>query len=158
VLACCFATRSAKAKISADVAYERATAEARLRGAEVERLRVEAQIKREARERAELVYSTDLSRAVSRLRAREAALDTARLSLTSAYDRQRMYDATRRLRLARVSLSDQLVDYDYRGRRLAALYDYPVLYDGLASRYYDTLAPYRYPLAAPAYLRARYLF
>jgi len=132
----------AKARIEADLAFEKSLTVARAKEAELERIRTDLRIKRQARERAELLYSTDLSRAVRRLRERELCLDRARLDLTSTYERQRLYDSVRRLRLARISLSDQIVDYDYRGRRLAGLYDYPALYDGVATRYYDVLSPY----------------
>jgi len=149
----------AKARIEADLAFEKSLAAARAKEAELERIRTDLRIKRQARERAELLYSTDLSRAVRRLRERELLLDRARLDLTSSYERQRLYDSVRRLRLARISLSDQIVDYDYRGRRLAGLYDYPTLFDGVATRYYDVLSPYRstYPYysvpSAPYYPR-----
>lgn len=143
----------AKARIEADLAFEKSLAAATAKEAELERIRTDLRIKRQARERAELLYSTDLSRAVRRLRERELVLDRARLDLTSTYERQRLYDSVRRLRLARISLSDQIVDYDYRGRRLATLYDYPTLYDGIATRYYDVLSPYRasYPYYSTPY-------
>jgi hypothetical protein len=147
------AYQRAKARIDADLAFEKSLDAARAKEAELERIRTDLRIKRQARERAELLYSTDLSRAVRRLRERETLLDAARLDLSSSYERQRMYDSVRRLRLARISLSDQLVDFDYRGRRLASLYDYPTLYDGVSTRYYDALYPYRgaYPYASSPY-------
>lgn len=108
----------------------------------------ELALRREARVRADLLYSSDLARTIARLEDRELALDRARSSLTSAYEKRRLHDAVRRIRLTRLSLADDLTDYDHRGRRLAALLDYPTLLDGVSTRYYDTLAPYYYPYSS----------
>lgn len=145
------AYQRAKARVEADIALERSLSAARLQEAELSRARTELRIKREARERAELLYSTDLNRAITRLRERELSIDRARSLLSSTYERQRLYDSVRRMRLARTSLADELTSFDYRSRRLSTLYDYPTLYPSVATRYYDYAHPYRYSSLYPYY-------
>ena len=117
-----YRSRRAKARIDADIALERSIAAARRESDELEQARTELRLKREARERAELLYSSDIAATARRLRDREALLDRARGDLSSSYERQRLYDSIRRLRTARTSLTDQLIDFDTRSRRLASLY------------------------------------
>lgn len=62
--------------------------------------------------------------------------------MTSSNERRRLHDAVRRIRVGRLALSEQIVDYDYRGRRLAQALDLPTLHDGLSTRYYSSLYPY----------------
>lgn len=139
---------SAKAKIEAEIALDRSIRQRRQEQNELEALRAELDVRRKARENAEVVYSSDLANTVRRLREREIELERVRAKLSSSYERRRLHDAIRRIRLGRLSLSEQVLDYDYRSRRLARLLDAPPLYTGLATRYYSDLYPYyghRYP-------------
>lgn len=110
----------------------------------LERLKAEVEARRKARESAELTYHTDLSATVRRLRELELDLEQTRTSVSTAYERRRLHDSLRRIRLSRLSLGEQLLDYDYCGRRLGSVLDAPSLYTGVASRAYDLYPYYRY--------------
>ena len=84
--------------------------------------------RRRARETAEIVYSSDLATTLRRLRELELELDGSRAAASSAYERRRLHDALRRIRTSRLSLSEQMLDYDYRSRRLGSLLDSPTMY------------------------------
>mmetsp|Transcript_8447 Transcript_8447/g.21596 ORF Transcript_8447/g.21596 Transcript_8447/m.21596 type:complete len:269 (-) Transcript_8447:154-960(-) len=112
--------------------------------AKLDQLRIDLEVRRKARASAELSYSSDLAATIRRLRDLEGELEGTRTSVASAYDRRRLHDALRRIRLSRLSLNEQILDYDYHGRRLATVYDAPSLYTGLASRAYDLYPYYRY--------------
>jgi len=139
---------SAKSKIEADMAMDRSARLKRLEEQELKNLRLDMDLRREARERADVLYSTDLSSTLRRLRERELDLERLHQSVSNSYERRRLYDAMRRIRVGRLSLSEQILDYDYRSARLARVLDAPPLYDGLATRYYSTplytAAPYPY--------------
>ena len=120
------------------------------------KLKAELEIRRKARENAELVYNTDLSATIRRLRELELDLETSRASVSSAYERRKLHDALRRIRVSRLALGEQLLDYDYANRRLGSVLDVPSLYTGVATRAYD-LYPYTrytrsyYPYYSPYY-------
>lgn len=149
---------SAKAKVEAELALDRSVRAQRREADELRTLRLEMDLRREARERAELLYTSDLSSTLRRLRSREADLERLRVSVTSANERRRLHDAVRRIRVGRLALSEQIVDYDYRGRRLARALDLPQLYDGLSTRYYSSLYPYyrHYPGTSYPYYHPYY--
>eukprot|EP00040_Diaphanoeca_grandis_P001449 m.18581 g.18581 ORF g.18581 m.18581 type:complete len:250 (+) comp12092_c0_seq1:155-904(+) len=140
---------SAKAAIEKDIAMDRSLRRQKLEDQELKNLRLEMDLRREARERADVLYSTDLSSTLRRLRERELDLERLHQSVSGSYERRRLYDALRRIRVGRLSLSEQILDYDYRSARLSRVLDTPALYDGLATRYYSTAvypSPYyRYP-------------
>ena len=74
------------------------------------------------------MYSSDLATTLRRLRELELDLESSRASVSSAYERRRLHDALRRIRSSRLSLGEQVLDYDYRGRRLGSLLESPALY------------------------------
>lgn len=133
---------SAKFKIDAELDLDRSVRRQQREAEELASLRRDMDLRREARERAELLYSSDLASTLRRLRTRESDLERLRREVGSSYEKRRLHDAIRRIRVGRLALSEQISDYDYRGRRLASLLDLPPLYDGLATRYYSSLYPY----------------
>eukprot|EP00041_Stephanoeca_diplocostata_P007534 m.107422 g.107422 ORF g.107422 m.107422 type:complete len:260 (-) comp16922_c0_seq1:245-1024(-) len=142
---------NAKAKVEAEIALDRSMRQRRREEEELETLRAELEVRRKARENAEIIYSSDLANTIRRLRERELDLESVRANLTTSYERRRLHDAIRRIRLGRLSLAEQVYDYDYRGRRLARALDTPPLYTGLATRYYSDLYPYYSSNAGSAY-------
>lgn len=133
---------SARRKIETEIELDRSIRQKQREADELEALRLEMDARRAARERSEILYSSDLASTLRRLRTREADLERLRREVSSAYEKRRLHDAIRRIRVGRLALSEQVVDYDYRGRRLASVLDLPPLYDGLSTRYYSSLYPY----------------
>eukprot|EP00037_Helgoeca_nana_P032594 m.414591 g.414591 ORF g.414591 m.414591 type:complete len:275 (-) comp29377_c0_seq1:70-894(-) len=143
------------AKLEAE-AVEQTLRSRRAEEDKLDRLREEMEVRRKAREQAERVYSTDLTATMRRLREMELELERTRTGVSTAYERRRLHDSLRRIRLSRFSLGELTMDYDYHGRRLAASLDAPSLYTGLASRAYDMYPYYRntrsyYPYSTPYY-------